>query len=218
MDSPLCRIGVFFDGAFFIYAQNHYYHDRGLGWLEFTPFLSLIDRFIQESDQGCVNYRVVYAAWHQGLFPSDKADERHLRTDRERHMALLAAGIEPKFLPMSQSGSEKGVDVALAIDALQAGLERKIDVAVLVTGDADHVPLARTLMKQGIRVAVVYFGYQSGENKGFANERLLKACNYTLNVNDLEADHEYQELFTGLFRRSENSKTKSRPDEDLKAA
>jgi uncharacterized LabA/DUF88 family protein len=56
----------------------------------------------------------------------------------------MHAGVEPKFMPMPQSGhNEKGADVALAIDAMQIGLEGKIDIAVLVSGDGDFVPLAR---------------------------------------------------------------------------
>lgn len=54
----------------------------------------------------------------------------------------LASGTAmPKYLPTSQSGkSEMGSDVALAIDAMQVGLEGKIDIAVLVSGDGDFVP------------------------------------------------------------------------------
>lgn len=49
---------------------------------------------------------------------------------------------------MSQSQGEKGTDVALAVDALQTVLDDKIDVAVLVTGDGDFVPLARAMNKR----------------------------------------------------------------------
>jgi uncharacterized LabA/DUF88 family protein len=91
------------------------------------------------------------------------------------------------------------------VDALQIGLEGKIDIAVLVTGDGDLVPLARALMKHGIRVAVVYFEYESERDKSFANERLLNACNYALNVNDLERDRKYQGIFRGLFRQPDRT-------------
>ena len=50
---------------------------------------------------------------------------------------LMHAGIEPEYFPMSTSRSEKGADVALAIDALQVGMDGRIDIAALVTGDAD---------------------------------------------------------------------------------
>ena len=211
MEKSICRIGVFYDGSFFTYAQNYFYAERKIGWLSFQPFHGLVENFIREKEQGYANYRVVCAAWYQGLFAASQATERQLHTERNRHNDLMHAGIEPKYVPMSQSQREKGVDVALAVDALQVGLEGKIDIAVLVTGDGDLVPLARALMKQGIRVAAVYFKYESKRNKSFANERLLAACNYALNVNALEKDRKYQGLFRGLFRRPEAGKDKSGP-------
>lgn len=125
-----------------------------------------------------------------------------LRRDRQLYHDLMHAGIEPKFIPMPQSDySEKGADVALAIDAMQVALEGKIDIAVLVTGDGDFVPLVRAIMKQGIRVMAAYFEYEHGEHKSFINERLLNVCNYSLNVNEMEKDKDFKTLFKGLFRK-----------------
>src|SRR5437899_969682 len=64
-------------------------------------------------------------------------------------------------ISMSQTQGEKGIDVALAVDALQVGLDGKIDIAVLVTGDGDFVPLVRALNKRGVRVLDVYFEFQT---------------------------------------------------------
>ncbi|MGH8701007.1 MAG: hypothetical protein ACREVR_07490, partial [Burkholderiales bacterium] len=63
-----------------------------------------------------------YAAWHQGLFTSKKATPEQLRSDRNLYHDLMHAGVEPKYLPMSQTLGEKGTDVALAVDALKVGL------------------------------------------------------------------------------------------------
>ena len=145
MKSPgaICRIGVFYDGSFFAYAQRFFYHERKLGWLRFQPFHSFLEQFIRTKEQGFASYKVVYAAWHQGLFSSKDATLEHLRGDRNHYHDLLHAGVEPKYLPMSQGQGEKGTDVALAVDALQVGIDGKIDIAVLVTGDGDFVPLVR---------------------------------------------------------------------------
>jgi uncharacterized LabA/DUF88 family protein len=99
----------------------------------------------------------------------------------------------------------KSVGVALAIDATQVGLEAKVDIAVLVTGDADFVPLARVLMKQGIRVMAAYFEYEHGDHKSFINERLLNVVNYSLNVNDMEKDKDFKAIFRGLFRKADDN-------------
>ncbi|WYD80855.1 MAG: NYN domain-containing protein [Candidatus Electrothrix gigas] len=203
-DKSLCRIGVFYDGTYFTRAQFYFYVDRGLGWLVFTPFHELIEFFLREKEQGYFNYRVVYAGWYQGLFTTTQSDDKQRRIDRNRHIDLIHAGVEPKFVPMSQTQGEKGVDITMALDALQVGLEGKIDIAVLVTGDGDFIPLVRALMKNGIRVATVYFEYESKQWKSFANERLLNVSNYVLNINKYENDRKANNtLFRGLFRQQE---------------
>ena len=206
-DKSLCRIGVFYDGSYFTYARRHFYFDRKIGWLDFRPFHGLLENYIRTKEQGYTHYRVVYGAWFQGMFGAGQADERQLKTDRNLYHDLMHAGIEPKFMPMPQSGaSEKGADVALAIDVMQVGLDGKIDIAVLVTGDGDFVPLVRALMKQGIRVMAAYFKYEQGEHKSFINERLLNVCNYSMNVNEMEKDKDFKAIFKGLFRKPEEKK------------
>ena len=204
-DRSFCRIGVFYDGSYVSYAQRYFFHNRKLGWLQLRPFHSLLESYIRTKEQGYANYRIVYAAWFQGLFPVSQASEQYLKGDRNMHLDLMHAGIEPKFLPVSQSShTEKGVDVALAIDALQVGLEDKIDVAVLVSGDGDLIPLVRALMKQGVRVLAAYFQYEDGGEKQFINERLLAVCNYEMNVNQLETDKDFKATFRALFWKKEH--------------
>ncbi len=201
--NAICRIGVFYDGSFFAYARRYYYQERDLGWLRYLPFHAFIEAFIAHKEQGYASYRVVYAAWHQGLFTSKKATPEQLRFDRNQHHDLMHAGVEPRYLPMSQTQGEKGTDVALAVDALQVGLDGKIDIAVLVTGDGDFVPLVRALNKQGVRVLGVYFEFQTKDGKkSFINERLRSVVNYAVDVNALENDKEYKQAFKSLFWKS----------------
>jgi uncharacterized LabA/DUF88 family protein len=201
--NSICRIGIFYDGSFFAYAQRYYYHERDLGWLRFHPLHTFIEEFISQKEQGYANYKIVYAAWHQGLFTSKSASTEQLRSDRNLHHDLMHAGVEPKYLPMSQTLGEKGTDVALAVDALQVGLAKTIDIAVLVTGDGDFVPLVRALNKQGVRVLSAYFKFQAKDGKqSFINERLLSAVNYAVDINALENDKEYKRAFNALFRKT----------------
>ena len=200
----ILRIGVFYDGSHFNYAQNHFYGKK-LGWLSFPPLHKLFEDYSRKHYQGFLDYKVVYAAWYQGLFTTAHADEKKLKLDRNRHQDLLHAGIETKFFPMSQTQGEKGIDVAMAIDVLQVGLENIMDVAVLVTGDGDFVPLVRALMKRGISVIVAYFDYEENGKKSFANERLKDACNFVLNINALEKDKDYKNSFKSLFKHFETN-------------
>jgi uncharacterized LabA/DUF88 family protein len=199
----ICRLGVFYDGSFFSYARNYYYHERQLGWLRFPELHRFLEKYIGLREQGFASYKVVYAAWHQGLFTTRDANADQLKRDRDQYHDMMHAGVEPKFLPMSQTQGEKGVDVALAVDALQIGLAQTMDVAVLVTGDGDFVPLVRTLNKQGVRVLTAYFAFESKEGrKSFINERLLAAANYAVDIDSLESSKEHKQDFATLFRKA----------------
>ena len=201
--NTICRIGVFYDGSFFAYAQRYYYHECDLGWLRFQPLHAFIEGFIAKKEQGYASYKVVYAAWHQGLFTSKNSTQEQLRLQRNLHHDLMHAGVEPRYLPMSQTQGEKGTDVALAVDALQVGLGGTIDIAVLVTGDGDFVPLVRALNKQGVRVLGAYFKFQTKDGKkSYINERLLSVVNYAVDINSLENDKEHKQAFKSLFWKS----------------
>ena len=205
----ICRIGIFYDGSFFSHAQRYFFHDRKVGWLSFHPFHVFLEQFISTKEQGFASYKVVYASWHQGIFSGKDATQDQLRFERNRYHDLLHAGIEPKYLPMSQTQGEKGIDVALAVDALQVGLDGKIDIAVLVTGDGDFVPLVRALNKQGIRVLAAFFQFtDTTGHKCFINERLLNCCNYSVDISALSGSREFKNTFKGLFRTSDEWKNK----------
>lgn len=208
-DKSFCRIGIFYDGSYFTYAQNHFYGECQLGWLSFPPIHELVEDFIREKEPGYFNYRIVYAGWYQGLFTSSQSTDQQRRIDRNRHIDLMHAGIEPKYVPMSND-REKGIDVAMAIDTLQIGLEGKIDVAVLVTGDGDFVPLVRALMKNGIRVATVYLKY----NSQTVSERLLRVSNYTFNINELEQNRQTEGRFRRLFRQPDKGNSQVQKSSD----
>lgn len=198
----ICRLGVFYDGSFFSYARNYYYHQRQLGWLRFPELHRFLEKYIGLREQGFASYKVVYAAWHQGLFTSKDATADQLKRDRNQYHDMMHAGVDPKYLPMSQTQGEKGVDVALAVDALQVGLSQMIDVAVLVTGDGDFVPLVRALNKQGVRVLAAYFAFETTDGgKSFINDRLLTAANYAVDINALQSSKEHKQDFATLFKK-----------------
>jgi len=201
--SGLCRIGVFYDGSYVSYAQRHYYYDKAVGWLDLRAFHTLVEGFVRGKEPNYPDHKIVYAAWFQGSFPSAKAAEKQLRFDRNLQHDMMHAGIELKYLPMSTSRGEKGVDVALAVDALCLGLSGKVDVVVLVTGDGDFVPLARELFKNGIRVAAAYFNYEAKDHPSYASDRLLSTVNYQLDVSSLETDKARLSVFNSLFRPSD---------------
>lgn len=57
----------------------------------------------------------------------------------------------------SKKKEQKGVDVQLAVDALEAAKSGSVDVIALIAGDADFVPLVEAIRRAGPHVFVIAF-------------------------------------------------------------
>lgn len=196
----LSRIGVFYDGSYFTYAQLHYNTFPDKGWIVFEPLHELIETIVADKEQGYNSYKVVYASWFQGLKHSNQSEVKHLEIERNRHIDLIDAGVELKFTHNNHDQAEKGVDVKMALEVLQVALDDKIDIAVLITGDGDFIPLVRALMKQGKRVLLLYFDYENQHHKSFANKKLINSCNYSISFTEIENNKSLKPYFKNLFR------------------
>lgn len=130
------NISIFYDGQHLKLALA-YYHDT----FRKTIDLSALHRFIGRKADG----RVISARAYYGRSSPERLDERHLRDDRFFDTLLAKAGILPHVLPVNSLGAEKGVDVWLVLDLFEYVTSTQCDVAVLVSGDADYVPLLRKL-------------------------------------------------------------------------
>src|SRR5438552_16267039 len=60
----------------------------------------------------------------------------------------------PRVFKKDKGKGSKRVDITLAIDMLLHGTRKHYDVAVLVAGDEDYVPLVRAVQGEGARVYV----------------------------------------------------------------
>ena len=68
---------------------------------------------------------------------------------------------------------QKGVDVLLAVDMLSAALRQLIDVAILISGDADFVPLVNEVRRQGVTVVVAGVTATTSEELRRAADRFV---------------------------------------------
>lgn len=215
--TAICRIGVFYDGNYFLPGARYFYYQLDKGWPQLKGMNALIEEFVSKQEQGLFQqFKVVHAAWFQGRFHGKNAPEDRLRLDRNTDFDLMHAGVEAHFFPMAGSGKqdkfEKGIDVALALEALEVGLSNTVDVIALIAGDGDFIPLVRKLMRKGIRSLLVYFDFPSytdseGKERGpcFANPALVDAVNYSLNLSSEEKQKEYRAQFATLFRKKGDS-------------
>lgn len=68
---------------------------------------------------------------------------------------LRGIGIEaPRVFHRPKTGRSKRVDITLATDMLSHAHRHNYDVAVLVAGDADYVPLVEAVKREGQQVAL----------------------------------------------------------------
>jgi uncharacterized LabA/DUF88 family protein len=140
---PQQRVGVFVD------IQNMYYSARAV-YSRKVNFKNVLEQ--------AVAGRQLVRAIAYGI----TTEEAH---EEEFHDALASQGFEVKTKPLQTfiGGQKKGDwDVGIATDVLR--LEPKVDVAVLVCGDGDFVPMVEFAKEKGLRVEVLSFRESTSKN------------------------------------------------------
>lgn len=144
------KVGVFVDAQNMYHSAKHLYKSR----VDFGQIL-----------QQAINNRQLIRAFAYAIKTESGEEKAFLE-------ALQKAGFELKVkdLQIFPGGMKKGDwDVGIAIDAII--LADKIDVAVLVEGDGDFVPLVEYLkVNKGVKVEVMAFGRS-------ASAKLIQAAN-----------------------------------------
>ena len=75
-------------------------------------------------------------------------------TNIERELKSLGIEAPRVFHKEKQSTRTKGVDITLTTDMLLHAARKNYDIAVLVTGDADYIPVIKAIQGEGARVQV----------------------------------------------------------------
>ena len=71
---------------------------------------------------------------------------------------LKSIGIEaPRIFQKKKGKGSKQVDISLATDMLTHAHRNNYDIAILVAGDGDYVPLVEAVMSEGKRVVLWFF-------------------------------------------------------------
>ena len=116
--------------------------------------------------------------------------------------ALTKMGIETKSreLQIFYGGTKKADwDVGITIDAVV--LAEKLDVAVLVSGDGDYVPLVEYLKMKGVQVEVAAFGRSTSSKLREAADSFLDLC-----------DHPEKYLMRSMSRRGKHEESLLKED------
>jgi len=181
MDDKLIRIGVFYDGNFFLHVSNYYlYHHERNARISIDGLHTFIKNKAAEYEgvepHSCT---IVDAHYFRGRLPSKIAEERNrLLGERVFEDILLRQNITTHYLPMTSAG-EKGIDVWLALETYELAVFKQFNVVVLIAGDGDFLPLVRKLHTIGTRVMLLAWDFKYvGEN---GEERETKTAQVLLN-------------------------------------
>ncbi len=107
-------------------------------------------------------------ALRSSYYTSLVGDDQHITDVRER---LWKLGFSPQvFKKTRQDQKAKGVDIALTKDMLAHAFLGNYDVAVLIAGDGDYVPLVEEVKRLGKVVLLAFFA------DGGLSPDLRRAC------------------------------------------
>lgn len=151
----IARIAVFVDGSFFLHASNRFANSHPIR--QRLDLRGLEDYLVREAAKavGAPRHLVAERHFFRGKALGSPAGGSSLDD------ALLLLGYTVHAFPLygdpERGYAEKGVDVALAVEAVAGALERRFETLVLVAGDGDFVPLVRKLRSYGVATVLPTF-------------------------------------------------------------
>ncbi len=175
--SALTRIGVFYDGNYFLHVSNYYnYTHERRSRLAISGLHEFIRRQVateEKTDRRLC--QIVDAHYFRGRLNAHEANQRgnQLFYDRLFDDILMSEGVVTHYLPVKTFQGyrqEKGVDVWMALEAFELTQYKHFDVVVLITADGDYVPLIRKLNTLGARVMVLSWDFDYHNEQG---ERMI---------------------------------------------
>ncbi len=225
MNDRLTKIGVFYDGNYFLHVSNYYNYDHPR---RARVSIAGLHRFIEArvaNDAGQPgNARIVDSHYFRGRLNATEAQQRGsvLYYDRVFDDILMSSGVTTHYSPLRTSHGrrgEKGIDVWLALEAFESAMLRQLDVVVLIASDSDYVPLVRKLHGLGCKVLVMGWDFEFTTDNGTrmitrTSQELLEAASHPVLMNDLidsPGSSGEKDLIDGIFVTSNPDKKRREP-------
>lgn len=223
MSPRLTRVGVFYDGNYFLHVSNYYnYHHHRRSRVAISGLHDFIRaKVAEEEDTEPHRAAIVEAKYFRGRISAKTASQKgnQLYYDRVFSDVLMSEYVQSLHLPIrSNHGKyeEKGIDVLFAVEAMALAALGQIDVLVLVAADGDYVPLVRKLPALGIRTMVLSWNFEFEDQEGRpsvtkTSQELLACCTYPIDmvtvIDDPLEDEEavVEGLFVGSDRRDDEA-------------
>jgi uncharacterized LabA/DUF88 family protein/cold shock CspA family protein len=195
-DKRLTRIGVFYDGNYFLHVSNYYnYEHSRKARISIGGLHDFIRSKVAQEEGNDIRFcQIVDSHYFRGrLTISEASSPNKLLSDRLFDDVLMNEGVITHYLPLKTRGGrleEKGIDVWLALEAFELALYKKYNVVVLIASDGDYVPLVRKLNTLGTRVMVLSwdFEYRTDAGKEMVtrtSQDLLEEVTYAVPMHEI---------------------------------
>ncbi|MEZ4983795.1 MAG: NYN domain-containing protein [Saprospiraceae bacterium] len=193
----MTRIGVFYDGNYFLHVSNYYNYDhprqRRLSITGLHNFIKQEVATLEGNPPGLC--QIVDAHYFRGRLSAQEAHQRGavLYWDRVFDDILMSAGVTTHYLPLRSSNGrkeEKGIDVWLALEAYENAVHKHFDVLVLIASDGDFLPLVRKLNTLGTRVMILSWDFEFTNDMGKTmitrtSQDLLEEVSYPVPMHEI---------------------------------
>ena len=193
----LKRIGVFYDGNYFLHVSNYYnyFHARRKR-LNIAGLHNFVRNLVAKEEEVSARFcQVIEAHYFRGRISAQEASQRgnQLYNDRVFDDILMSEGVVTHYLPIrNRSGKkeEKGIDVWLALEAFEQAFYKRFSVVVLITSDGDYVPLIRKLNSLGTKVMVLSWDFEYTDDMGRevvtrTSQDLIQEVTYPIAMHEL---------------------------------
>lgn len=174
IQQKLTRIGVFYDGNYFLHVSNYYaYHHERRSRISISGLHEFVrHRIAEEENKDFHLCQIVDAHYFRGRLSAQEAsaEGNRLYYDRLFDDILMMEGVTTHYLPVRTNfqgfRQERGIDVWMALEAFELSLHKQFDVVVLIASDSDFVPLVRKLHTLGVRVMLLGWDYEFFDEEG----------------------------------------------------
>ena len=195
--TKLTRIGVFYDGNYFLHVSNYYnYSHERRSRISISGLHQFIRSQVSDMEDTDMNLcQIVDAHYFRGRLNAHEASQRgnQLFYDRLFDDILMSEGVVTHYLPVKTYQGlrqEKGIDVWLALETYELATYKDFDVVVLITADGDYVPLIRKLNTLGTRVMVLSWDFEYLNDEGEkmvtrTSQDLLEEVSYPIPMHEI---------------------------------
>ncbi|WP_181305164.1 NYN domain-containing protein [Rufibacter sp. XAAS-G3-1] len=174
MQDKLVRIGVFYDGNYFLQVSNYYaYGHQRKRRISISGLHEFIREQVAEEEGVDARFcRIVDAHYFRGRLNAYEASQRGdtLYWDRVFDDILMSEGVTTHYLPVRTTPEgykqERGIDVWLALEAFEQAFYKRFDVLVLISSDGDYVPMVRKVNTLGTRVMALTWEFEYTTDNG----------------------------------------------------